>query len=119
MPGYLLTMTCTVMCAHGGKATPSVPNARVKIMGTPVPMLSSPFMVAGCSYQTPTPGGPVPSPCVQATFLPPSATLRVKSKGQGLLCQSSMTGPCTPTPPGVPLPFQPVSSAGQTRVKGL
>jgi hypothetical protein len=118
MPGYLLTMSCVVMCAHGGKASPTAPNPRVKIMGTPVPMASAPFVVAGCAMTIPPPAGPGPTPCLTATFLPPTATLRVKSMGQPLLCASSATGPAVTTPPSPPAPLQPVSFAGQVRVKG-
>lgn len=120
MPGYLLDMNCVVMCAHGGKASPAVPNPRVKIMGTPVPMSAPPFMVAGCSMQMVTPAGaPVPTPCISATFLPPTMTLRVMSMGQPLLCASSATGPAIVTPPAPPTPLQPVAFAGQVRVKGM
>jgi|YelNatPaOPRAMG01_1025707.scaffolds.fasta_scaffold154082_2 hypothetical protein len=119
MPGYLLTMSCVVTCAHGGQAKPTSPNPRVKIMGTPVPMSNAPFMIAGCPMTVPPPGGPGPTPCISATFLPPTMTVRVKSMGQGLLCQSSMTGPAITTPPAPPLPLLPVSFAGQTRVRGM
>ncbi|MDY6911260.1 MAG: hypothetical protein SVM79_02745 [Chloroflexota bacterium] len=119
MPGYLLTMTCVVTCAHGGQAKATTPNARVKIMGSPVPMSSVPFMVAGCPMTIPPPAGPGPTPCISGTFLPPTMTVRVKSMGQPLLCQTSMTGPAITTPPSPPAPFLPVSFAGQARVKGM
>ncbi len=119
MPGFLLTMNCTVMCAHGGQAKPTSPNPRVKIMGVPVPMSSPPFVVAGCAMTVPPPAGPGPTPCLMATFLPPTMTARVKSMGQPLLCQSSMTGPAIVTPPAPPVPLLPVVSAGQTRVRGM
>ena len=119
MPGYLLTMSCMVTCAHGGKASPTTPNSRVKIMDSPVPMPSGPFVVAGCPMTIPPPAGPGPTPCIQANYLPPTLTLRVKSMGQGLLCQTSMTGPAVTTPPSPPAPLLPVSFAGQTRVRGM
>lgn len=120
MPGYLLTMSCVVLCAHGGKASPAAPNPRLKIMGTPVPLSSPPFMVAGCAMTMPTPSGvPSPAPCISAAFLPPTMTVRVKSMGQPLLCASSATGPAVVTPPAPPAPLQPVSFAGQVRVKGM
>jgi hypothetical protein len=119
MPGFLLTMSCVVTCPHGGQAKPTAPNPRVKIMGTPVPMSSPPFSIAGCPMTIPPPAGPGPTPCTMATFLPPTMTMRVKSMGQPLLCQSSMTGPCVTTPPSPPAPLLPVSFAGQTRVKGM
>ena len=119
MPGYLLTMSCVVMCMHGGKATPVMPNPRVKIMGVPVPMVSSPFMIAGCAMAIPPPAGPGPTPCIMATYIPATGTVRVKSMGQPLLCQTSLTGPATNVPPAPPLPLQPVVNAGQIRVKGM
>lgn len=119
MPGYLLTMSCVVTCAHGGQAKPTAPNPRVKIMGTPVPSSTLPFMIAGCAMVVPPPAGPGPTPCIMASFLPPTMTLRVRSMGQPLLCQSSMTGPAVTTPPSPPVPLLPVIFAGQTRVKGM
>lgn len=119
MPGFLLTMTCVVTCAHGGQAKPTAPNPRVKVMGTAVPMSSPPFVVAGCPMTIPPPAGPGPTPCLTATFLPPTMTLRVKSMGQPLLCQSSATGPAVTTPPSPPAPLLPVSFAGQVRVRGM
>jgi hypothetical protein len=119
MPGYLLNMGCVVLCAHGGQAKPTASNPRVKLMGMPVPMASAPFLVAGCAMAVPPPAGPGPTPCISATFLPPTLTVRVKSMGQPLLCQTSMTGPVINVPPAPPLPLMPVNFAGQTRVKGM
>ncbi len=119
MPGFLLTMNCVVTCPHGGQAKPTVPNVRVKIQGTPVPMTSGPFMISGCSMTVPPPAGPGPTPCISAVFIPVTGTARVKSLGQPLLCQSSTTSPCVTTPPSPPAPLLPVSFAGQTRVKGM
>lgn len=119
MPGYLLTTTAKVMCAHGGMANFPAPNPRVKIMGTPVPMSAVPVVIAGCAMAIPPPAGPGPTPCISATFLPPTMTLRVKSMGQGLLCQTSATGPAITTPPSPPAPLLPVVFAGQVRVKGM
>ena len=119
MPGFLVHVGATVLCSHGGQAQPTAPNPRVKIMGTPVPMSAPPFMVAGCPMTIPPPAGPGPTPCISAMFLPPTMTLRVKSMGQGLLCQTSATGPAITTPPSPPAPFLPVSFAGQVRVKGM
>ena len=110
MPGFLLTMSAQVMCSHGGQAKCPAPNPRVKIMGTPVPMSSVPYLVAGCAFPPP----PVANgPCVSAPFIPPTATIRVKSMGQGLLCQSSMA---TAIPTGTPLI---IAFAGQVKVRGM
>jgi hypothetical protein len=119
MPGFLLSMNAQVTCAHGGKATPTAPNPRVKVGGVPVPMAVSPFLIAGCPMMVPPPAGPGPTPCLSATFLPPTMTLRVRSMGQPLLCQTSMTVPCVSTPPAPPAPCLPVIFPGQVRVKAL
>jgi len=118
MPGYLLNMNCIVTCVHGGQVKPTAPNPHVKIMGTPIPLSPPPFVVTGCPMTIPPPAGPGPTPCITATFLPPTATTRVKSMGQPLLCLSSSTAPCITTPPSPPAPLLPVSFAGQVRVKG-
>ena len=36
MPGPLLHLGATVLCAHGGQATPSAPVPRVQVSGQPV-----------------------------------------------------------------------------------
>ena len=110
MPGFLLNMNAVVMCSHGGQAKFTAPNPRVKLMGTPVPLAAAPSVVAGCAFPPP----PVANgPCVTAMWIPPTGTVRVKSMGQPLLCQTSMAN-CVPT--GTPVI---VSFAGQARVKGM
>ena len=110
MPGYLLTMTAAVMCTHGGQAKFTAPNPRVKLSGTPVPMSAPPMAIAGCA--NPPPPANI-GPCVVGNILPPTLTLRVKSMGQGLVCQTTqILG--TPTP----APLQ-IASPGQMRVKGM
>jgi hypothetical protein len=81
MAGFLLQQGAVVMCAHGGQATPSVPNPRVTVMGMPTATTTGPWVVAGC------PGVPsaVP-PCVTAQWL--LGTVRVTSMGQPLVVQS-------------------------------
>jgi len=117
MPGYLLTMSCSVSCAHGGTAKPGKSNSRVKIAGTPLVALDSQFTISGCTYTDPAKQG-APAPCTAATFLPATGTTRVKSGGQALLCMSSTTGPCISTAT-TPVPLLPVSDAGQSKVKGM
>ena len=41
MPGFLLHVGATVLCAHGGQAQPTVPNPRVTVSGQPIVMLTS------------------------------------------------------------------------------
>ena len=110
MPGFLLTMSAVVMCTHGGKANFAAPNPRVKIMGSPVPMSAPPVVIAGC----PNPPPPVNlGPCVVGNWIPPSHTVRVKSMGLPLVCQTSQAlGAPTPAP-------LKIAFAGQVRVKGM
>ena len=110
MPGFLLNMGAVVLCAHGGKANLTAPNPRVKAMGQPVPMSAPPVVIGGCAFPPP----PVANgPCVSATWLPPTLTVRVKSMGMGLVCQSSQA---LAVPTGTPLQ---IAFAGQVRVKGM
>lgn len=110
MPGFLLTMTAQVMCSHGGQAKFVAPNVRVKLGGTPVPMSAPPMVIAGCV--NPPPPANI-GPCVVGNILPPTLTIRVKSMGQGLVCESTMVMG-SPTPASLTIAF-----AGQVRVKGM
>lgn|SRR5450631_1006227 len=105
MPGPLIQQGATVMCVHGGQASPVVPNPAVTLDGMPTCLLSDPWMVAGC------PGVPssVP-PCVTAQWV--VGTTRVTSNGQPLLVQSSQAV-CTPA--GTPL----LVVVTQTRVTAI
>ncbi len=107
MPGFLLHVGAQVLCSHAGQATPVVPNPRVTVSGQPTVLMTSPYMVAGCTLPPPTAAN---GPCVTAQWV--SGTSRVLSNGQPLLVQSSQAV-CTPT--GTPL----VIVATQTRVSAL
>jgi hypothetical protein len=93
MPGPLLHVGATVICAHGGTATPTSPSTRITINGQPAVTITPPWSIAGCSLP-PSGGGP----CVSAMWT--SGATRVTSDGQPLLI-STGTATCTPT--GVPL----------------
>jgi hypothetical protein len=95
MPGFMLHMGATVLCAHGGQATPAVPNPRVTVMGQPTVTLASPYLVAGCALPPPPAAN---GPCVTAQFV--TAATRVTSNGQPLLLLDSQAV-CVPT--GTPL----------------
>ena len=41
MPGFLLHVGATVLCAHAGQAQPTVPNPRVLVGGQPTVTRSS------------------------------------------------------------------------------
>lgn len=104
MPGFLLHVGATVICAHGGQAQPTAPNPRVLVGGQPTVTMSAPYTVAGCSLP-PNAGGP----CVTAQWV--TAATRVLSGGVPLLLQDSRSV-CAPT--GTPLNVV----VTQVRVKG-
>ena len=95
MPGMLVQVGAQVLCAHGGQATPMVPNPRVTLSGAPSVLVTSPYVVAGCAFPPPPAAN---GPCVTGQWL--TGTTRVLSNGQPLLVQSS-TSVCAPT--GTPM----------------
>lgn len=107
MPGFLLHVGATVMCAHGGQAQPTVPNPRVLVSGQPTVTIAAPYVVAGCAMPPPSAGN---GPCVTAQFV--TAATRVLSNGQPLLLIDSQAV-CVPT--GTPL----IPSVTQVRVTGM
>lgn len=105
MPGFILHMGATVICAHGGQATPAAPNPRVLVSGQPITTIASPYVVAGCPFPPPSGG-----PCVTAQYV--TAATRITVAGQPVLLLDSQAI-CAPT--GVPL--APIVT--QTRVTGM
>lgn len=95
MPGYMLHMGATVLCAHAGQAMPTVTSPRVKVGGQPIVTQPGPYSVAGCTLPPPPAAN---GPCVIAQWV--SAAVRVKSMGIPVLLQDSQAV-CTPT--GTPL----------------
>jgi hypothetical protein len=104
MPGYLVQMGATVMCAHAGQAQATVPSPRVTLGGQPAIAQPPPWVVAGCGLT----GSPNP-PCVTATWM--TGSTRVTAGGQPLLLADSQST-CVPT--GTPLTI----AVTQLRVKG-
>jgi hypothetical protein len=95
MPGFLLHLGATVLCAHAGQATPTVVNPRVLVGGQPTVTLTAPYVIAGCALPPPPAAN---GPCVTAQFV--SAATRITSNGQPLLLLDSQAL-CVPT--GTPL----------------
>ena len=106
MPGFLLHVGATVMCAHAGQAQPTAPNPRVLVGGQPVVTQAAPYTVAGCPFTTP---GGTPMPCVTAQWI--TGATRVLAGGQPVLLQDSQAI-CTPN--GTPLNIV----VTQVRVRG-
>ncbi len=91
MPGPLLHVGATVTCAHGGQATPLVPNPRVMVGGQPTVTLMAPWLVAGCALPPPPAAN---GPCVTAAWV--TGATRAFSNGAPLLLMTSQAI-CTPT----------------------
>ena len=106
MPGPLVHLGATVMCAHGGQAMPTTPNPRVTVGGQPIVTIASPYTVAGCTMPPPSAGN---GPCVTAQFV--TAATRILSNGQPVLLMDSQSI-CAPT--GTPL----IITVTQPRVIG-
>ncbi|GAA0984499.1 hypothetical protein GCM10009555_058340 [Acrocarpospora macrocephala] len=103
MPGYLLHVGATVLCAHGGQAQPGAPSPRVKVNGAPALTTVAPHTVAGCPMVT----GGSPTPCATAQWT--TGATRVTSEQQPLLLLDSQAS-CVPN--GTPVTVV----ATQTRV---
>jgi hypothetical protein len=95
MPGPVLHLGATVICSHGGQATPTAPFPRVLVSCQPVTTLAAPYVVAGCAFPPPPAGN---GPCVTAQWV--VGATRVLAGGQPVLVQSSQAI-CAPT--GTPL----------------
>lgn len=104
MPGNLLHEGATVLCTHGGQATPTVTDQRVKVSGQKIVTQPPPYQIAGCSLP-PIAGGP----CVTAAWI--TAAVRVKASGLPVLLKDSQAV-CAPTGTGVNI------IVTQLRVKG-
>jgi hypothetical protein len=94
MPGPILHVGATVLCAHGGQAVPTTPSTRVQVSGMPITTIAAPYSIAGCPFVPPAGNGP----CVTAQWL--VGATRVMSEGQPVAIFSG-TAICTPT--GTPL----------------
>jgi hypothetical protein len=105
MPGPLLHLGATVLCAHGGMATPTAPNPRVLVSGQPTVTMGAPYVIAGCPFNV----GVSPVPCVTGQVV--VAATRVFSNGQPLVLMDSASI-CAPN--GTPM----LPVAAQTRAIG-
>jgi hypothetical protein len=94
MPGFILHLGATVLCAHAGQAQPTSPNPRVLVSGQPVVTQPAPYVIAGCIFNVS--GAPVP--CVTAQWV--TGALRVMAEGMPVLLLDSQAI-CVPN--GTPL----------------
>ena len=103
MPGPVLHMGATVLCSHGGQATPTAPSPMVLVSAMPVATIAAPYAILGCAFVPPAGNGP----CVTGQWV--VGALRVLSQGQPLVI---MTGVSVCVPTGTPL----LPVVAQTRV---
>ena len=106
MPGFILHVGASVLCAHGGQAQPTVPNPRVQVSGQQITTMPAPYTVTGCPFNI----SGAPSPCVTANWM--TSATRVTSNGQPVLLLDSQAI-CTPN--GTPL----LVTVTQTRVTAI
>jgi hypothetical protein len=100
MPGSVLHVGATVLCAHGGQATPAAPFPRVLVGGQPVTTITVPYVIAGCPFPLVSGG-----PCVTGQWV--IGSVRVLAGGVPLVIQSG-TAICVPTgTPLLPIVVQP------------
>jgi hypothetical protein len=99
MPGFVITFANTVLCTHGGYATPIPPVGRVLIMGLGAVLTNvHTYAIVSCGFPAATLG--VQPPCVTGRFF--GGTIRVRSMGSPLavlpLSVASSKGLPNPTP---------------------
>lgn len=104
MPGPILHLGATVLCAHAGQAMPTAPFPRVLVSGQPVTTLATPYVVAGCALT----GTPAP-PCVTAQWV--VGAVRVLAGGTPLALQTGVAVCAASGTPLLPLVVQPRAMA--------
>jgi hypothetical protein len=106
MPGFMVHLAATVLCSHGGQATPTAPNPRVLVSGQPIATQATLYVVAGCPFNV----GVTLVPCVTGQWL--IGATRVLANGVPVIVQAS-TSTCVPN--GTPM----VPMVTQTRVTAI
>ncbi len=107
MPGFVLHLGATVICAHGGQAQPASTGSRVLLSGQPIALQPLPYTIAACPFTTP---GGNPLPCLTAQWV--TAASRITSMGMPVLLLDSQAV-CSPN--GTPL----IITSTQARVSGI
>ena len=91
MPGPVFHVGAQAICPHAGTVTTVSSNTRVMVGGQPAATMADTYVVGGCPFQVPIPGGTKPQPCVKVQWLVPAT--RVLVNGQPVILQTS-TGLC-------------------------
>lgn len=107
MPGYILTTMSQVKCMHGGTATLTTANAKLKIDGSPALLESDIHPVAGCPFTLPN---GKPQPCIRIEWTAGAVTCKVD--GTKVLIKASI-GKCISAEGAI----QGVAIIGQTQTK--
>ncbi len=98
MPGYVLTITSTVLCPHGGSAILTTSNTKIMVDNAPALLESDIHSVAGCPFQIPVGAGTKPSPCIRIEWKAGATKLKVNDvpvlvKSSIGLCYSPESAP--------------------------
>jgi hypothetical protein len=98
MAGNTLNVNSQLKCPHGGTVQIISSNTSVTVDGAAAALATDQFIIAGCSFQIPTPGGPVPSPCLTVRWVLTDMRAKVNStptlsKGSVGLCQNAAQAP--------------------------
>jgi len=109
MPGFLLDVSASLRCPHGGQIAISPGSQRVKASHQPAATTADDFQVTGCPFMV----GPKPQPCVTVRWT--AAASKVSAGGRELVLQDS-AGTCLSADQVPAGPPQVVAT--QTRVKG-
>jgi hypothetical protein len=100
MPGPIVHLGATVMCAHGGTAVALSPFPRVTVSGQPVVTLTTQYAVAGCGLT-----GTGAPPCLTGQWF--AGAMRVLAGGTPVAIQTGMAASTPPSAPMLPLVVQP------------
>jgi len=99
MPGPILHLGASVLCAHGGVATPTVPFPRVLVSGQPVVTLTTPYVISGCALSTTS-----SPPCVTGQWV--VGATRVLAGGAPVVITTGSSVTVAPGTPMLPVAFQ-------------
>lgn len=84
MGAKILDTGCTIQCPHGGQATLTTANTKVKVGGNYALLATDVLTISGCSFTVP-PGTPMP--CLTIQWSAPA--VKVMATGQPVLLESS------------------------------
>lgn len=100
MPGPLMHVGATVLCAHGGPVQTVSTNARVLVSGMPVATVTDQYLVTGCPFTLPN---GTPSPCVRVQWLTPATRVLVNGQPPVLATSSGLCLSALQAPQGPPI----------------